>query len=139
MTNDEWRFRLPDIIRHSSFVILSLAVVCLTGCGGSGRPKTVPISGKVTINGQAPGEGGKSRDSPEPRGGHSHQHQRQPGPEKLTKCSSGQLLAGESGVGSRMGKRDFTQNQQEMQQTCRRQYPGEQCGHGRVKACGKWQ
>ena len=60
MTNDE----LSDdgillVIRHSSFVILSFVVVWLAGCGGSGRPKTIPISGKVTINGQAPGEGGK--------------------------------------------------------------------------------
>jgi hypothetical protein len=47
------------VIRHSSFVILSFAAVCLAGCGGSDRPKTIPISGKVTINGQAPGEGGK--------------------------------------------------------------------------------
>lgn len=34
-------------------------VVGLTGCGGSDRPKTIPISGVVTIDGQPPGEGGK--------------------------------------------------------------------------------
>jgi hypothetical protein len=33
--------------------------VCLTGCGANERPKTIPISGRVTIDGQAPGEFGK--------------------------------------------------------------------------------
>lgn len=36
-----------------------MAVVTLGGCGGSDRPKTVPITGHVTINGQPPGEIGK--------------------------------------------------------------------------------
>jgi hypothetical protein len=36
-----------------------LTIVWLVGCGGSGRPKTIPISGKVSIDGQAPGEVGK--------------------------------------------------------------------------------
>lgn len=31
----------------------------LGGCGESGRPKTIPISGRVTIDGQPPGESGK--------------------------------------------------------------------------------
>jgi hypothetical protein len=38
---------------------LGVAVVCLGGCGGSGRPKTIPVTGRVTINGQPPGEVGK--------------------------------------------------------------------------------
>ena len=38
---------------------LALVIVWFAGCGGSNRPTTIPISGKVTINGQAPGEGGK--------------------------------------------------------------------------------
>jgi hypothetical protein len=59
ITNSNWADDLSLVIRLSSFVILTLTVFCLAGCGGSGRPKTVPISGKVTINGQAPGEGGK--------------------------------------------------------------------------------
>jgi hypothetical protein len=40
-------------------VTLSVAVVWITGCGRSERPKTVPISGRVTFNGQAPGESGR--------------------------------------------------------------------------------
>jgi hypothetical protein len=39
--------------------LLASALCGLLGCGGNDRPKTIPISGKVTINGQAPGEGGK--------------------------------------------------------------------------------
>jgi hypothetical protein len=38
---------------------LGAAILCLGGCGGSDRPKTIPISGRVTINGQPPGEFGK--------------------------------------------------------------------------------
>jgi len=38
---------------------LAAAVVWLGGCGGNDRPKTIPISGRVTIDGQPPGEGGK--------------------------------------------------------------------------------
>lgn len=38
---------------------LVCAVMCLAGCGGPDRPKTIPISGKVMIDGQPPGEGGK--------------------------------------------------------------------------------
>lgn len=38
---------------------LAALVVGLTGCWGNDRPKTIPISGVVTIDGQPPGEGGK--------------------------------------------------------------------------------
>jgi hypothetical protein len=38
---------------------LALVVITLAGCSSSNRPKTVPISGRVTIDGQPPGEGGK--------------------------------------------------------------------------------
>lgn len=38
---------------------LSVGVAALVGCGGNDRPKTVPISGRVTIDGQPPGESGK--------------------------------------------------------------------------------
>jgi hypothetical protein len=38
---------------------LGVAIVCPGGCGGSGQPKTIPITGRVTINGQPPGEVGK--------------------------------------------------------------------------------
>ena len=31
----------------------------LSGCGSSDRPKTIPVTGHVTVNGQAPGEPGK--------------------------------------------------------------------------------
>jgi hypothetical protein len=40
-------------------VALSVFVIGLVGCLGSNRPKTVPITGRVTINGQPPGEAGK--------------------------------------------------------------------------------
>ena len=36
-----------------------VAFVALGGCGGSVRPKTIPIDGYVTIDGKAPGESGK--------------------------------------------------------------------------------
>lgn len=36
-----------------------LAVVSSVGCGGGERPKTIPISGRVTFNGQPPGEHGR--------------------------------------------------------------------------------
>ncbi len=38
---------------------LAAAIVWLGGCGGTDRPKTIPISGRVLIDGQAPGEFGK--------------------------------------------------------------------------------
>jgi hypothetical protein len=47
------------VSRHSPFVVLLCAVACLAGCGSGDRPKTIPISGKVTLDGQPPGEGGK--------------------------------------------------------------------------------
>jgi hypothetical protein len=60
MPNAEWTNKNSFFaIRYSSFVILSFAVVWLAGCGGGDRPKTIPISGKVTIDGQAPGEIGR--------------------------------------------------------------------------------
>jgi hypothetical protein len=39
----------------------ALIVVLLwcEGCGGNGRPKTIPISGRVTFDGQPPGEFGQ--------------------------------------------------------------------------------
>lgn len=40
-------------------VVLAAALVWLGGCGGNNRPKTIPISGVVTIDGQPPGEFGK--------------------------------------------------------------------------------
>ncbi len=36
--------------------MLVVAVISLAGCGGSERPKTIPISGRVTIDGEPPGE-----------------------------------------------------------------------------------
>jgi hypothetical protein len=59
MTNDE-RANENSLfaIRYTSF-ILSFALVWLAGCAGGDRPKTIPISGKVTINGQAPAEIGR--------------------------------------------------------------------------------
>jgi hypothetical protein len=39
--------------------VLSIAAVWIAGCGGSERPKTIPFTGRVTINGQAPGESGR--------------------------------------------------------------------------------
>ncbi len=34
-------------------------IFCQGGCGGSDRPKTIPITGRVTFDGQPPGEIGK--------------------------------------------------------------------------------
>lgn len=45
--------------RIQRLVLLAALVVGLTGCWGNDRPKTIPISGVVTIDGQPPGEGGK--------------------------------------------------------------------------------
>jgi hypothetical protein len=39
--------------------VLAVAIVTLGGCWGNERPKTIPISGLVMIDGQAPGESGK--------------------------------------------------------------------------------
>jgi hypothetical protein len=35
------------------------ATILFAGCGGSDRPKTIPITGRVTIDGQPPGEIGR--------------------------------------------------------------------------------
>jgi hypothetical protein len=43
---------------------LACAIVWFTGCGGSDRPKTIPISGRVTINGQPPNEPGRLHFTP---------------------------------------------------------------------------
>lgn len=40
-------------------IVLALAITTLVGCGGSDRPQTIPITGRVTLNGQPPGEVGK--------------------------------------------------------------------------------
>lgn len=39
--------------------VVAAVTIGLAGCGGSDRPKTIPIRGRVTINGQAPGEFGR--------------------------------------------------------------------------------
>lgn len=38
---------------------MAAAFLGFSGCGGNDRPKTIPISGLVKIDGQAPGEFGK--------------------------------------------------------------------------------
>jgi hypothetical protein len=49
-----------DFCRHCLWVsMLTAASVSLVGCGSNDRPKTIPISGLVTIDGKAPGETGK--------------------------------------------------------------------------------
>lgn len=40
-------------------VVLTQSIAILVGCGGSDRPQTIPITGRVTLNGQPPGEVGK--------------------------------------------------------------------------------
>lgn len=40
------------------YILLPVAIHCFSGCGGAERPKTIPISGRVTIDGQPPGEEG---------------------------------------------------------------------------------
>jgi hypothetical protein len=37
----------------------AMVPLVLSGCGGTDRPKTIPIDGHVTIDGKAPGEAGK--------------------------------------------------------------------------------
>src|SRR5262245_49885729 len=44
-------------------VAIAAALVSLSSCG-SDRPKTIPISGRVNIDGKAPGEAGKIFFSP---------------------------------------------------------------------------
>jgi hypothetical protein len=41
------------------FVAVAAAFIGLSGCGAADRPKTIPIGGRVTIDGKAPGESGK--------------------------------------------------------------------------------
>ncbi len=41
------------------FAVLAVTIICMGGCGKNDRPKTIPISGRVTIDGQPPGEYGK--------------------------------------------------------------------------------
>lgn len=43
---------------------LAVAIVWIPGCGKTGRPKTIPISGRVTIDGQPPGENGRLHFTP---------------------------------------------------------------------------
>jgi hypothetical protein len=38
---------------------LAAALLSLGGCWGNDRPKTIPISGRVTVDGREPGEFGK--------------------------------------------------------------------------------
>lgn len=47
------------LVQRSGVFTLAVAILWLGGCGGIDRPKTIPISGRVTIDGQAPGESGK--------------------------------------------------------------------------------
>jgi hypothetical protein len=46
------------------FVALVLMALVLVGCYGGDRPKTIPISGRVTLDGQPPGEVGKIHFTP---------------------------------------------------------------------------
>jgi hypothetical protein len=45
-------------------VAIVLVAIGLVGCMRSDRPKTIPITGKVTIDGQPPGERGKIHFTP---------------------------------------------------------------------------
>jgi hypothetical protein len=38
--------------------LVAAAIITLSGCGGSDRPKTIPVTGRVLIDGQPPGEAG---------------------------------------------------------------------------------
>lgn len=44
--------------------VLAVLIFALVGCTGSDRPKTIPITGRVTIDGQPPGENGKLHFTP---------------------------------------------------------------------------
>lgn len=39
-------------------VLVPVTLLWVSGCGGSSKPKTIPITGRVTIDGQPPGEEG---------------------------------------------------------------------------------
>jgi hypothetical protein len=57
---DDERMISRDLYFQSArIIVLAMAIVSLGGCGGSDRPKTIPITGRVTLNGQPPGEVGK--------------------------------------------------------------------------------
>jgi hypothetical protein len=45
--------------RHLWIGTIATLVVGLSGCWGNDRPKTIPISGHVAIDGKPPGEAGK--------------------------------------------------------------------------------
>jgi hypothetical protein len=49
---------------YSCAVAFAVLVVGLVGCTGNERPKTIPISGRVTIDGQPPGEFGRINFTP---------------------------------------------------------------------------
>lgn len=50
---------ITGIHRHCSLVVVvGLFALGSVGCGGSDRPKTIPIAGFVTIDGKEPGETG---------------------------------------------------------------------------------
>jgi hypothetical protein len=44
-------------------ITVAAAIIGFSGCGND-RPKTIPITGRVTINGQPPGERGKVHFAP---------------------------------------------------------------------------
>lgn len=48
-----------SVCNRVAISLLTVAIVCFVGCGGTGRPKTIPITGRVTFDGQPPGEYGK--------------------------------------------------------------------------------
>jgi hypothetical protein len=49
-----------DVYRRGLWAgAVAIVLVAFNGCGGSDRPKTIPIDGHVTIDGKAPGETGK--------------------------------------------------------------------------------
>jgi hypothetical protein len=47
--------------RTAFIVVMTIGFV---GCSGSDRPKTIPITGRVTVNGQPPGEKGRLHFAP---------------------------------------------------------------------------
>jgi hypothetical protein len=50
---------ITGILRYSCLMsVVATVAIGVAGCGGSGRPKTIPITGVVTIDGKEPGEGG---------------------------------------------------------------------------------
>jgi hypothetical protein len=54
---DEWHFRHEDkpsrrLAMQGMAVLAALAGLWMAGCGGSEGPSTIPVSGKVTLNGE---------------------------------------------------------------------------------------